>query len=44
MSIYMRFCDYEMWDVVMDGLYVFTKTKKGNEEFGAKAKKRMDES
>ena len=27
MSIYMRSCDYEMWDIVMDGPYVSIKTK-----------------
>ena len=32
MSIYMRSCDYEMWDIVMDGPYVPTKTKGGSEE------------
>ena len=30
MSIYMRSCDYEMWEVVMDGPYVPTKTKGEN--------------
>ena len=32
MSIFMRSCDYEMWDIVMDGPYVPTKTKGGSEE------------
>ena len=36
MSVYMRSCDYEMWDVVMDGLYVPTKTKERSEELKPK--------
>ena len=36
MSIYMRSCDYEMWEVVMDGPYVPTKTKEGSEELEPK--------
>ena len=36
MSIYMRSCDYEMWDVVMDGPYVPTKTKRENGELEPK--------
>ena len=36
MSIYMRSCDYEMWEVVMDGPYVPTKTKGGSEELEPK--------
>ena len=36
MSIYMRSCDYEMWEVVMDGPYVPTKTKERSEEFEPK--------
>ena len=36
MSIYMRLCDYEMWEVVMDGPYVPTKTKEGSEELEPK--------
>ena len=31
MSIFMRAYDYEMWDVVLDGLYVLMKTKEGSE-------------
>ena len=36
MSIYMMSCDYEMWDIVMDGPYVPTKTKGGSEELESK--------
>ena len=36
MSIYMRSCDYEMWDVVMDDPYVPTKTKGKSEELESK--------
>ena len=36
MSIYMRSCDYEIWEVVMDGPYVPTKTKEGSEELEPK--------
>ena len=36
MSIFMRSCDYEMWEVVMDGPYVPTKTKEGSEELELK--------
>ena len=36
MSIYMRLCDYEMWEVVMDGPYVPTATKEGSEELEPK--------
>ena len=36
MSIYMRLCDYKMWEVVMDGLYVLTKAKEGSEELEPK--------
>ena len=36
MSIYMRSCDYEMWEVVMDGPYVPTKTKEESEELEPK--------
>ena len=32
----MRLCDYEMWEVVMDGPYVPTKTKGGSEELESK--------
>ena len=32
MNIYMRSCDYEMWEVVMDSPYVPTKTKGENGE------------
>ena len=32
----MRSCDYEMWEVVMDGPYVPTKTKEENEELEPK--------
>ena len=32
----MRSCDYEMWDVVMDGPYVPTKTKGENRELEPK--------
>ena len=38
MSIFMRSCDYEMWEVVMDGPYVPTKAKKGSEELKPKLK------
>ena len=38
MSIYMRSCDYEKWDVVIDGPYVPMKTKKGSEEMEPKQK------
>ena len=31
MSIFMRAYDYEMWDVVLDGLYIPMKTKTKNE-------------
>ena len=31
MSIYMRSYDYEIWDVVMDGLYILMKKKKNDE-------------
>ena len=34
----MRSCDYEMWEVVMDGPYVPTKTKEGSEELEPKLK------
>ena len=36
MSIFMRSCDYEMWEVVMDGPYVPTKAKEGSEELELK--------
>ena len=36
MSVYMRSCDYKMWEVVMDGPYVPTKTKGGSEELDPK--------
>ena len=36
MNVYMRSCDYEMWDVVMDDPYVPTKTKERNEELKPK--------
>ena len=36
MSVYMRSCDYEMWEVVMDGPYLPTKTKRGSEELEPK--------
>ena len=36
MSVYMRSCDYEMWDIVMDGPYVPTKTKRKNGELEPK--------
>ena len=36
MSRYMRSCDYEMWEVVMDGPYVPKKTKEGSEELEPK--------
>ena len=32
----MRSCDYEMWEVVMDGPYMPTKAKEGNEELEPK--------
>ena len=32
MSIHMRSCDFEMWDVVLDGPFVLMKTKGGSEE------------
>ena len=32
----MRSCDYEMWEVVMDGPYVPTKTKRENGELKPK--------
>ena len=34
----MRSCDYEMWEVVMDGPYVPTKTKEGSKELKPKLK------
>ena len=36
MSVYMRSCDYKMWDVVMDSPYVPTKTKRENGELEPK--------
>ena len=36
MSIYMRSCDYKMWEVVMDDPYVPTKTKGRSEELEPK--------
>ena len=36
MSTYMRSCDYEMWEVVMDSPYMPTKTKWGSEELESK--------
>ena len=36
MSIFMRFYDYEMWDVVLDGPYVTMKTKTGSEDLELK--------
>ena len=36
MSIYIRSCDYEMWEVVMDGPYVPTMTKEGSKELESK--------
>ena len=36
MSIYMRSCDYEMWEVILDGPYVPTKTKRKNGELEPK--------
>ena len=36
MSVYIRSCDYEMWEVVMDGPYMPTKIKGGSEELESK--------
>ena len=36
MRVYTRSCDYEMWDIVMDGPYVPTKTKGENRELEPK--------
>ena len=36
MSVYMRSCDYEMWDVVMDGAYIPIKTKERSEQLKPK--------
>ena len=36
MSIYMRSCDYEMWEVVFDNPYMPTKTKGKSEELESK--------
>ena len=36
MSVYMRSCDYEMWEVVMDGPYVPIKTNGENRELEPK--------
>ena len=36
MSIYMRSCDYEMWEVFMDDPYMPTKAKRESEELESK--------
>ena len=38
MSIFIRSCDYEMWEVVMDDPYVPTKAKEESEELEPKLK------
>ena len=35
----MRSYDYKMWDIVMGGPYMLTKSKRESEKIGAKAKK-----
>ena len=44
MSIYMRSCDYEMWDVVVDGLYMLSKTKRRSEELEPKLRSEWTEA
>ena len=44
MSIFMQSYDYKMWDVVLNGLYVPIKKKKGSEEFKVETSNRMDRS
>ena len=38
MSIYMRFCDYLMWNVVVDGFFVLMRQIRGSDELEPKQK------
>ena len=43
MSIFMQACDYEMWDVLLDGPYVPMKTKAGSEALEPKIRSEWTE-
>ena len=44
MSIFMRSFDYEMWDIVMEGPYVPTKSKGTNQELEPKPRDEWTEA
>ena len=44
MSIFMQSYDYEMWDVVLEGLYVPMRTKTGSEVSKPKLRNEWSES
>ena len=44
MSIFMRSYDYEMWDIVLDGLYVLMKIGTGVEALVPKLRNEWSES
>ena len=43
MSIFMRSYDYEIWDVMLDGLYVPMKTRTGSEALEPKLRSEWTE-